>query len=327
MPQPRALVLGGTGHIGAAITHDLVQSGYAVTATGHHPRERPNLDGLPVTIAIGDDMQPGIAEEWIAEADLVVDAATPYPLWMHTDRGEDPVKHAVFRSRRIVAAARDQNAALIHISSFTTLPRRQGVVSGLRQGVVQGLHRYFDLKKRVEREVEAGLRAGLRGCVVLPAAVFGPFDLKRRDQAFVPMLLSGKVAGLVRREMNIIDVRDLAQVVTACAATEYRFAKVPAFGHNICLAELARQICRIGNVPPPRLHVPSFMGAAGLYWMETAFALAGQKTPWPSLPMLLVEASYPAQPSPEQHALHPKLRPLPDTLRDAISWYRQIGYI
>jgi hypothetical protein len=45
----------------------------------------------------------------------------------------------------------------------------------------------------------------------------------------------------------------------------------------------------------------------------------------PALGSLLVLDGYPLQPGPEQRALGVLPRPLDDTLRDAIAWYRSIG--
>lgn len=318
--DPRALVLGGTGHIGSAIARRLADAGFAVTATGQRDVPRPNLDGTTVRIVTGDDSVPGIAEGWIAQADLVVDAAAPYPLWLHDRRGH--VGRAVARTRRLTAAAGVQGAAFIQISSFTTLQPRSGL---LGQGVVRGLHVYFDLKAQVEAVVAEALHSGLKGCVVNPATCFGPYDLKPDDMAFIPMLAAGKVRGLVRHDLNVVDVRDLADVVAAAALRGFPHRQVPVFGHNICLTDLADRICAMAGGSAPRLKVPTVLGLASLYWMETAFALGGRRTPWPSLPMLLVAASARAEPSRQQCDLHPRLRPPEKTLRDAVDWYGKRG--
>ena len=327
MSARRALVLGGTGHLGSALARRLAREGFTTLASGRSDRARPNLEGSSVQIVIGDDSEPGVAEQWMAGADLVVDAATPYPIWLHHEKRAKTLSQAINRSKRLLDAASKAGAAFVHISSFTTLPHPPGAFSALRKGVIQGLHGYFDLKLQVEKEVLTALQSGLRGCVLSPSTCLGPFDLKPREQAFIPMLLTGRVNGLVRHDLNILDVRDLADLVTAAVLLDFPNRKIPAFGHNLCVSELAGQICRFENVPSPRIKVPSLVGLAGLYWIETACAMAGRQTPWPSLPMLLVEASYAADPSPQQKALLPRLRPLETTLRDAIAWYRRIGHV
>jgi nucleoside-diphosphate-sugar epimerase len=46
----------------------------------------------------------------------------------------------------------------------------------------------------------------------------------------------------------------------------------------------------------------------------------------PAIGPLLVLDGYPMAPSADQRALGVLPRPLDDTLRDAIAWYRRIGY-
>lgn len=319
-------MLGGTGHIGAAVARRFAEAGDQVFAVGRHDRPRPNLAGTSVTVLTGDDRQVGSIETWIANADVVVDAGTPYPLWLHDGPG-DAMAEAIGRARRAILAAQQQGADYVLISSFTTLPRPRGVLGQVGQGILQGLHGYFELKRAVEAEVLSALGRGLRGCVVNPAACFGPFDMKPREHTFIPLLLAGEVRGIVRHDLNVIDVRDLADVVFAAVGKGYPMRQIPVFGHSQTVAELAADICRIGGVAPPILQVPPLLGLAGLYWTETAMALAGRKTPWPSLTMMLVAAGYTAEPSPAQLSLSPHLRPLRDTIRDAIEWYRQIGRI
>ncbi|WP_259956166.1 NAD-dependent epimerase/dehydratase family protein [Sulfitobacter mediterraneus] len=315
--------MGGTGHIGAAIARRLAEAGYRVTATGRSDKPRPNLAGTEVRIAVGQDALP-----MIAGMDLVVDAATPYPVALHGRDTAGRTKQAVLRSKALLDAAKQADAAFVHISSFTTLPRpNPSALSQIGQGVLRGMHDYFDVKQRVEDSVRRALEQGLRGCIVNPATCFGPYDLKPKEQAFVPMLLGGQVRGLVRHDLNVVDVRDVADIVLACAAQGFPHVQVPVFGHTVSLRDLATQICAITGAAPPRLEVPSLMGLAGLYWMETAFALTGRQSPWPSLPMMLVSASYAATPTAQQLDLHPNLRPLPQTLQDAVQWYQQVGAV
>lgn len=321
----RILVLGGTGHIGCAIARHFDQEGYQVSASGRSASRRPNLEGSTVQQLSGDDSDPVNLENWIGDADVVVDAATPYPVWIHETRSAVIIDAARRRIRAILELVRRRNRAFIHISSFTTLPPAGGVKAQLSLGAIRGMHPYFELKEVVEKEVLDAVDRGLKGGVVNPAACIGPYDLKPEDQAFIPMLLQGKVLGLVRHPVNVIDVRDVAACIGQLVRRNYPYRRVPLFGHNIGVADLARRICALGGVAPPSFGAPVLLGAAGLYWLETAAAMTGRKSPWPSLPALLVAASSRRQLSAEQIALDVSPRPLEETLRDALAWYRQIG--
>jgi nucleoside-diphosphate-sugar epimerase len=325
--HPIAVILGGTGHIGAAVARRFAEGGFAVRASGRRAIPRPNLDGTGIAVVCGDDTDPELLQRWTKDAAVVVDCATPYPVWMHDRPAQEVVQAAVDRARAVIAATDAAGARLVLISSFTTLPRTTGLWGAIGQGVLAGAHPYFDLKAAVEDHVCDYLAQGGQGAVVAPSTCFGPYDLKPREQTFIPMLLGGEVKALTDHAMNVVDVRDVADVVFAAAAAGIR-RPIPVFGHDIGLQALVQTLCEMRGVTPPGLTAPkggAAFGAAGLHVVETAFALAGRKTPWPSLPALLLAASYPAAPSPVQRQLHPGLRPLHDTLTDAIAWYERIG--
>ncbi len=327
MSQPRVLVLGGTGHIGAAISRRFAAEGFQVFATGRQFRERPNLAGTMVTTLSGDDHDPVTLDSWIADSDVVIDAATPYPLWLHAEARRMVVRRALDRTHQILEKVESVQAAFIHISSFTTLPHKRGIVGQIKQGMIEGVHPYFELKSEVEACVRRKLCSGLNGCIVNPATCMGPYDLKPKEQTFIPMLLGGNVRGLVGSMLNVVDVRDVADVVWGAYASGFPDQQIPVFGHDATLPELADQICSFRGTSVPAARVPASIGTATLYWTETAYAATGRQTPWPSLPMLLLESSYSAQPSRAQTRICKNLRPLEDTLKDAISWYESINYL
>lgn len=276
-------------------------------------------------MALGDDADPALLNAWFKGASVVVDCATPYPVWMFEKPRRKTTNSAVERTRNIIKAVKASNANFVLISSFTTRPGPNSITGAVLKGALHGSHIYFEVKKQVEREVQKHILAGLPGAIIAPSTCFGPYDLKAREQTFIPMLLSNKVPILARHELNVVDVRDVAEVAYAAALCGRFTQPIPVYGHNISLPALAEQICALRGKPAPKIAVPTVFGAANLYWMETMYALTGQKTPWPSLSMLLLAASSPAVPSAVQLRLHPSVRPLDQTLTHAVEWYEKIG--
>lgn len=325
--EQRVLVLGGTGHLGSAIVRRLDSAGYAVTAAGHRPGPRANLEGSGAVLVRGDDRDPRTLDAWVQGFEIVIDAATPYPLSAFGSADErNPVPIAINRTEALVAAVRRENASLVHISSFTTQASGESSAARLKEAVIHGVHPYFDVKERVERKVSGALRDGLQGCIINPAACFGPWDMKPPEMCFIPLLLTRKVPALVRRTINIIDVRDVARAVLAEIRSGFPHRQIFLSGHNIPVDTLAANICALGDVRPPALRGSTLLGAASLFWAESLFAVAGRKSPWPSLPMLLTAVSREMEQSPEQRELDIMPRALEETLQDAVNWYRSIGY-
>lgn len=322
----RALVLGATGHVGSAVVRALLRRDVQVTAASRRVSQTANLAGLDIALAPGDADDPGQIEEWAAGHDLVVDAAVPYPVWLFHGE-EDPLGQARRRTRRVIAAARRHGARLAVVGSFTSLPH-----PGLERGEVEPAllrraHPYFAVKDAVEAMVLAAARSGLPALVVNPTAFLGPWDYKARSMCFLPLALTGEVPVTTDRVVNFIDVRDAAEALVR-AVLAGRFGERTALaGHNVRVSEVVELACSIHGVRPPRLRMPTRLGAALSYWAEASWATLGRRAPFPALPLLLLRYSYPMRPGAAQRRLGGALRPLSATLRDAIDWYSSIDYL
>ncbi len=321
----RALVLGATGHVGNAVVRELLARGHEVTAVTRRAAAPANLEGLAVRPARGDADRPGQLRAWLPGHDLVVDAAAPYPLHLFQEPPATLLERAEKRTRQLLDAVADHNARLAYVSSFVTLPRPRTGGDPIAAGLARR-HPYFAVKERIENLVLAAARQGLPAVVVNPTTCFGPWDLKPRNLCLVPQLLAGEVAALVRHILNAVDVRDVAAGLVSAVEKERFAERIPLCGHNLTVDELTARLCAIGGVPPPRLHTPVGLGLAASWWTEAFCALTGRPSPWPTLSLLLVNESYPMTPNPLQTALGAAPRPLGETLRDAVDWYRRIGY-
>jgi dihydroflavonol-4-reductase len=314
----RALVLGATGHVGNAVVRELLARGWEVTAVTRRAGTPANLAGLAAGLVRGDADRPGQVREWLRGHDLLVDAAAPYPL--HLFCGEDVLPRAAARTEELLATVAERGAKLAYVSSFVTLR------SGRSDAGLSRRHPYFAVKERIESQVLAAARGGLPAVVVNPTTCFGPWDLKPRSLCFVPQLLGGEVAALVRHPVNAVDVRDVA-IGLVSAVEQERFGEpIPLCGHDVPLDELAARLCAAGGVRPPLWRLPLASSLAASWWTEALFALTGRPSPWPALGLMLVSESQPMKPGLVQRALGAAPRPLDETLRGAIAWYREIGY-
>jgi dihydroflavonol-4-reductase len=174
----------------------------------------------------------------------------------------------------------------------------------------------------MESMVRAAAAGGLRAAIVNPTACLGPWDGKAGALALVPQLLAGAVPAAARREVNVIDVRDVAAGLRAALEAGPHGEPIPLCGHNVRADALCRRICELAGVPPPPFPASARLAAWALVWTEAAWAAGGRPSPLPALPALLLCDSYPMEPGPAQRALGLRPRPLDRTLADAIAWHR-----
>lgn len=326
-----ALVLGGSGHIGNAITRALLDRGLKVTACGRRQFSPPNLAGLRVEYLSGDADTPGQLARWIEGHDLVVDAAAPYlvaipQLGIVDAQRSNPVMQAERRTRLLLNAVSGSGARLIYIGSFVTLARPRNEAQRLEAQMMRLAHPYFEVKELIENEIIIACRRGLRAVIVDPTYCLGPWDLHDREICTIPLLISGEVPGSITQMLNVVDVREVAALALAALETKRYGEPLLAAGHAIGASELYGLICDLGGVPRPRFLTRTRPTILGAYLMEMTLGIIGRRTALPVGGMMMAAYFDQALPESALGAYDIKPRPLQDTVIDAIGWYRQIAY-
>jgi dihydroflavonol-4-reductase len=304
-----------------------VEQGRSVTAATRQV-EPVALRGLPVETVRLDARWSALAA--VARGhDVVVDAAAPYPL--------DPcvpgspawamaIDEAAQHARCVEDAARSAGATLVFVSSFTTLPRNELPVMAAQAAWRRGMYPYFAAKELMERIVLDAAATGLQAVVINPAACLGPWEYRSAGSSFVRLVMERRLPMVMDRVLSVIDVRDVAAAIDAALEGEMFGRPIALAGHNIHLAELARQILVSAGMPcvPP---IPVDPQAASLAALSVAAGLAAmnQRAPdvWRAVP--LIADSFPMSPSPEETAMGLSLRSLSDTLLAAVAFHRGTG--
>jgi len=315
----RALVLGGSGHVGNAVVRELVARGVAVTVARRGRTAARNLAGLPVRDALGDAADPATLDGWVAGCDVVIDAAAPYPLTL-AERGA--VAASARRAAALVDAIAHHRVRLVHIGSFVTRlgtddagrPRDPG------RRLDAELHPYFAAKRAGEAVLAAAAHTGAPIAVVHPTTCLGPWDSRPDELCLVPSVLAGRVPAVPSHVINVIDVRDVARGVVAVAADPApRAEPLLLSGHNVGLPELCHLIGELAGVRVMTRAVPAAAARAAAWTVELAALGTAPPLLLPTL-LALRQSSLPVGAA--QRALGASPRPLSATLRDAIAWYR-----
>ncbi|HLT35716.1 MAG TPA: NAD-dependent epimerase/dehydratase family protein [Enhygromyxa sp.] len=313
----RTLVLGGTGHLGAALVHEALARGFRVSVASRRqalPRSLAGLELEPLRVDIDDRAALRRAVEG---HELVVDAAAPYPLHARPQVHE----RAVARMRSVIRAVADAGAKLAYVSSFVTLPGSRKLGSQW----IRAAHPYFAVKQAMEDEVLRASAAGLRAVVVNPTACLGPWDDKPIEQAIIPLLLEQRLVATVDATVNVIDVRDVASGLLAAVERECFGEPIALSGHNLGADQLAARVCALAGVPAPVARVPLGPTVIGAIGVDAAYAMVGRESRYPGLSVLLIAVSEALEVGEVQRELGVLPRGLDETLRDAIGWYRSRG--
>lgn len=325
----KALVIGASGHLGNAIVRVLLDRKYEITACGRRTVPPPNLSGLPVRYASGDSETSGQFDKWIANQDLVVDAAAPYPLDVFSpvsEAGKDPIAYAERRTRLLLDAVCRHKTRFAYVGSFATLVRPRTRAQRFQHQMMRLAHPYFEVKELIESQILAASRRGVPVVIANPTYCLGPWDLRDRQLCTIPLLLRREIPSSISQLLNVIDVRDVAAAIVAALDAERYGEPIQMSGYNISTDELYSLICAIGGVPPPRISTAAGFALAGAYAMELLLGTIGERTRLPAGGMMMATLFDYMVPGLELQELGITPRPLSETVIDAIKWYRQIGY-
>jgi len=326
----RIVVLGATGHIGSAIVHELTTRGHKVFGTGRRTSPPKNLQEVDFTYLRGDIDTDGQLDAWIQGSDIVVDAAAPYGLNLligKSDVDKRPLHYAQARTDRLLTALRKHNAQLIYISSSVTeRPDDNASLATLQSKVVRKIYPYFQVKKLIEDRILEATTSGLRAVILRPTSCVGPWDAKPRELCWIPKLLCGEIPAVLRHKINVVDTRDLACVLATVLEGDHDGEKITVSGHNTTTDEFLSQLCKSGGVAAPAWGFPAAFSIVPLLCAEAMWASIGSTSPFPSLVSTLLCEQRWVEPDGAQQQLNISIRPLADTARDTVRWYRDIGY-
>lgn len=314
----RAVITGASGHVGNALTRELLRDGHQVVAIVHSDT-RP-LAGLPVDLRRLDVTDREAVASACAGADVVFHAAARISLEAEVDAKAEEVN--VEGTRNVVAACRaGVGARLVHFSTAHALAG-----DDLREDGAAMV--YERSKADAERLVLEAARDGLDAVVVSPCAVIGPWDFKPSHIGKVLLMMArGLLVATVDGGQSWVDVRDVARTAVAAAARGERGARYVASGHWASMPHMFTRAARAAGVPPPRFAFPA-------RWARAAAPLAERVASALRAPPLVTRASMAAlldeEPRYDLRAraeLGVQPRPLDETLADTFTFFADAGML
>lgn len=182
---------------------------------------------------------------------------------------------------------------------------------------------YFMAKRRAEVESYEFLRRGLPIVYVYPTFCVGPGDIFLSSGAAIVNFLKGRLPAYVKGGINVIDVRDAANALILGMEKGKVGRKYLAGDHDLEFGEYLRILGEVCGRRPPRLIIPvSVSKIAGLV-MERLF----KEPPVDYASALIAGCYWYYDSSRARSELGLKGRPIRETFRDAVNWFRENGYV
>ena len=336
------LVTGATGLIGNHLLRLAAEAGHRVTALVRSSARAGVLADLPVESLVGDVEDPASLRAAMDGVEAVFHTAADMSLRLGFSERQHRVN--VVGTRNVLAAARDAGVRrVVHTSSAGTVGKPPDGTVGdetLEFNIPPG-RSYIDTKRQAEGEVRRFVDGGLDAVIVNPTFAYGPGDNKWSPVA--RMLVRRRIVAYPPGGLCVADVRDVARGHLAALEHGRCGERYLLGGTNVTTRRLLRLLAAELGAPPPRLPLPGMLVRAAPLGVDLARRLPGLGSPAAAGPVgrlarALEQAQlllYPVGPAATlyyssakaERELGYRVRPLEQTVRDAIAWYREVAII
>ncbi|HBQ17085.1 MAG: NAD-dependent epimerase/dehydratase family protein [Sandaracinaceae bacterium] len=326
----RALVTGGCGFLGSWVVRQLREEGVDVRVFAVPGESRENLEGVAVEILEGDVRRRADCERAVAGMDTVFHAAAiyqdfapdPWPMYDVNLRGTFNVLEA---SRRAGVEK------VIYTASIVSLGRPEPGETAHEETPYEcwDLDFPYSRSKLFSRELaEYFADWDLDVRVVCPAIVLGPGDLRPTPSgALIIKSFQPGPALHFDGGASYVDVRDAARVHLLAAREGEKGGRYVATSANLTNEELVRTIQRVGATKKPLVKLPVSVARTVAKAMDFHARRTGE-------PPLLAREFFEFSLRPSffrndraRRELGATFRPIEDTIRDAIEYFRGRGLV
>ncbi|WP_394827415.1 SDR family oxidoreductase [Pendulispora albinea] len=326
----KAFVTGATGLLGNNLVRALIAEGHTVRALVRSTEKARTYLGDTGAELVRGDMEdvPAFAHA-LEGCDVVFHTAAYFREYYGS--GDHWPKLEAINVHGTVALAEAAHARgvrrLVDVSSSGTIGLRPDGSAGDESTPPSPLAKdnlYVKSKVMVaERLREVGARTGLAIVQVLPGWMFGPWDAAPTGSGqLVRDYLAKALPAIPPGGTSVVDARDVAVGAIRAAEKGRPGERYILAGDFATLEDIVQILAQVSDVPPPRTRLPYAIAWTYALVSQTWARLTGGETLVTLEAVRMMQARLRADSTKAQRELGFRARPLIDTLRDEVAWYR-----
>ena len=324
-----ALVTGASGFVGSAVARALVARGLNVRVLMRATASRLNIEGLHCEPVTGDMRDEDSMAAAMKGARYLFHVAADYRLWAR-DPGE--IERNNFQGARATmgAALKAGVERVVYTSSVAALKPGDSAVNETSRHTPQSVIGAYKRSKLVaEREVERLVREeGLPAVIVAPSTPIGPRDIKPTPTGRVIVeAATGKMPAFVDTGLNLVHVDDVAQGHLLALDKGRIGENYILGGTDVALETMLVDIAFLSGRHAPTIKLPR-APLFPLAWAAEGIARITGKEPFltaDALRMSRYRMFFSSEKA--QRELGYVARPYKEGLKDALTWFRDSGYL
>lgn len=325
------LVTGGAGFIGSHLVSRLLDQGERVRVLELPGARVEHLPLQRIELVRGDIRRRGDVTAAVRGCRFVYHLAAIPHLWT-LRRGDFRSVNHRGTVHVLEAALAEGVERILHTSTESILTRSvqtAPIAEDQEVPLADVVGPYCRSKYYAERHALALSRAGAPIVIVNPTLPIGPGDWGRSPPT--QMILDfcrGKRREYVDAELNLIDVRDVAQGMTT-AMQRGRTGRRYLLGHeNLTIRGVFAHLARLTGLPEPHRRVPYAVALAAAYVSEFVADVVTHRRPTATVTgVKLTRRRMHFDPSRSLAELELRPRPVRESLASAVTWFRSNGWI
>jgi dihydroflavonol-4-reductase len=329
-----AFVTGATGLLGNNLVRLLVQQGYQVTALVRSQAKATRLfAGLDLRLVEGDMRDVASFADALAGCQVLFHTAAYFREYFQPGNHWETLEAINVRGTLALLAQAERRSVerVIYTSSSGVIGMRPGQAWGDEQDspddyVLRNL--YFRSKVLAEQQIARFLEtSALPLVLILPGWMFGPGDAAPTSSGQLVLdFLKRALPGLISGGGAPVDVRDVAQaMINAVERGRSGERYIVGGDHFVSFAELFQMLEQVSGVPAPRLPIPLPVMLAYAAASELYGRLSGKPVLATISGVRTLQARRQTRSDKAVRELGASFRPLVETLRDEVAWFREQG--
>ena len=329
----KAFVTGATGLLGNNLVRALRAEGHAVRALVRSKAKADRLLGdAGVELVLGDmEDVPGFAGA-LAGCDVVFHTAAYFREYYGAGDHWPRLDAINVRGTLALAEAAHTRGVkrLIHTGSSSTIGFRVDGSAGDEDtppAPIASENLYVKSKILAGQSLrELAERLGLDVVQVQPGWMFGPWDAAPTASGrFVLDFLAGQLPAIPPGGMNAVDARDVAAGMICAAERGKPGSSYILGGPFTTLSGVADTLAQVTGLPAPRWRIPYRVAWAYATLAEAWARFQGRETLITVAAVRAMHAELRVSSNKALRELGWRYRPLSETLRDEVLWYRSQG--
>lgn len=319
------LVTGATGHIGNVLVRRLLASGKDVIVLSHMRQPAKVFGDLPIKVRDGDITEYSSLKSAFSGIEMVYHLAAKISI----SSGElDLLKAINTQGTANVVKACLKNCVkrLVYVSSVHALeetPNGVPIIENVPDNLADVWGDYAKSKVLAYKEVMKGYTKGLDVVVVFPTGVIGPYDHKPSQIGqLITNYLQGKTVNYINGKYDYVDVRDVVSGIILAAEKGKSGEGYALGGHVLAVNEMLNILENTSGTKARLRKIPLWLAYYASFFAEFFSKLKGEEPVFTPYSVKVLQSNSLISSQKARDELGYKVRPVAQTLGDAVAWFR-----